>query len=49
MIQGFPFQSSVFPGDTLTFCVGTDAPQFRVDLSITAYTGKKKGGSHGDL
>lgn len=32
MIQGFPFQSSVFPGDTLTLCVSTDAPQFRVDV-----------------
>lgn len=32
MIQGFPLQSSVFPGDTLTLCVSTDAPQFRVDF-----------------
>ena len=32
MIQGFPFQSSLFPGDTLTLHVSTDAPQFRVDI-----------------
>ena len=32
MIQGFPFQSSVFPGDTLRLHVSTDAPQFRVDI-----------------
>jgi hypothetical protein len=32
MIQGFPLQSTIFPGDTLTLHVSTDAPQFRVDL-----------------
>jgi len=32
MIQGFPFRPSVFPGDTLTLHVSTDAPQFRVDI-----------------
>ncbi len=32
MIQGFPFQSSVLPGDNVRFHVSTDAPQFRVDI-----------------
>jgi hypothetical protein len=32
MIQGFPFQSSLFPGDTLRLHVSTDAPAFRVDI-----------------
>jgi hypothetical protein len=32
MIQGYPDPPSVFPGDTLTLHVSTDAPQFRVDF-----------------
>ena len=32
MIQGYPAQPSVIPGETLTFHVSTDAPQFRVDF-----------------
>jgi hypothetical protein len=32
MIQGYPEQPSVVPGDTLTLHVSTDAPQFRVDF-----------------
>ncbi len=32
MIQGYPDRSSVFPGDTLTLRISTDAPQFRVDF-----------------
>jgi hypothetical protein len=32
MIQGFPFQSSLFPGDALRLHVSSDAPEFRVDI-----------------
>ena len=32
MIQGYPDQPSIFPGETLTFHVSTDAPQFRVEF-----------------
>src|SRR2546425_4618779 len=32
MIQGYPEQPSVIPGETLTLHVSTDAPQFRVDF-----------------
>lgn len=32
MIRAYPEQSSIFPGETLTLHVSTDAPQFRVDF-----------------
>jgi len=32
MIQGYPDQSSIFPGDRLTLHISTDAPQFRVEF-----------------
>jgi hypothetical protein len=32
MIQGYPDNSSALPGDTITFHVSTDAPQFRIDF-----------------
>ncbi len=32
MIQGYPDEASGFPGDTVTFHVATDAPQFRIDF-----------------
>ncbi len=32
MIQGYPEQTSLFPGDRLGLYVSTDAPQFRVDF-----------------
>jgi hypothetical protein len=32
MIQGYPDDASAFPGDTITFHVATDAPQFRIDF-----------------
>src|SRR5437867_2795376 len=32
MIQGYPTQPSVLPGETLTLHVSTDAPQFRVNF-----------------
>lgn len=32
MIQGYAVQSSSYPGDVLSFCVSTDAPQFRIDF-----------------
>lgn len=32
MIQGYPDQPSLLPGDTLTLHVSTDAPQFRIDF-----------------
>jgi hypothetical protein len=31
MINGYPDQTSVFPGSTITFHVSTDAPQFRIE------------------
>src|SRR5579871_2005260 len=31
-IQGYPEEASGFPGDTITFRVATDAPQFRIDF-----------------
>jgi hypothetical protein len=32
MIEGYPESVSVSPGDTLTLCVSTDHPWFRVDF-----------------
>ncbi len=32
MIQGYSDNSSAFPGDTITFHISTDAPQFRIDF-----------------
>ena len=32
MIRAYPDQSSLFPGETLTLHVSTDAPEFRVDF-----------------
>ena len=32
MIDGYPDQVSAFPGETITFHVATDAPQFRIDF-----------------
>jgi len=32
MIQGYPDQASIFPGETLSFHVSTDASQFRVEF-----------------
>ena len=32
MIQGYPDQPSLFPGETLSFHVSTDASQFRVEF-----------------
>ncbi len=32
MIQGFPDNASVFPGDTINFYISTDAPQFKIEL-----------------
>lgn len=32
MIEGYPDDASVFPGDTITFHVATDAPQFRIEF-----------------
>ncbi|KWK76864.1 N,N-dimethylformamidase beta subunit family domain-containing protein [Burkholderia ubonensis] len=32
MIQGYPDDASAFPGDTITFHVATDAPQFRIEF-----------------
>ncbi len=32
MIQAYPGQASIFPGDTLTLHVSTDQPQFRVEF-----------------
>jgi hypothetical protein len=32
MIQGYPVESSGYPGDSFSFCVSTDAPQFRIDF-----------------
>lgn len=32
MIQGYPDDSSGFPGDTVTFHIATDAPQFRIEF-----------------
>ena len=32
MIQGYPEQSSAFPGDVVTFRVATDAPEFRIEF-----------------
>jgi hypothetical protein len=32
MIQGYPDQASLFPGETLSFHVSTDASQFRVEF-----------------
>ena len=32
MINGYPDQTSVFPGSTITFHVSTDAPQFRIEI-----------------
>src|SRR5882757_1112299 len=32
MIRGYPDQSSIFPGERLSFHVSTDAPQFRVEF-----------------
>jgi hypothetical protein len=32
MIQGYPDNASAFPGDTITFRVATDAPEFRIEF-----------------
>ena len=32
MIQGFPENASVYPGQTTTLYVSTDAPKFRIDF-----------------
>jgi hypothetical protein len=32
MIQGYPDDASAFPGETITFHVATDAPQFRIEF-----------------
>jgi hypothetical protein len=32
MIQGYASPTSVFPGDSISFYVSTDAPQFRIDF-----------------
>ena len=32
MIQGFPKTASIFPGETITLYVSTDAPKFRIDF-----------------
>jgi len=32
MIQGFPENASVYPGQLITFYVSTDAPKFRIDF-----------------
>ena len=38
MIQGYPAQPSLIPGDELTFHVSTDAPEFRVDFYRQGWT-----------